>query len=122
MLGALLAIVSGYLVHRWLEGSIRPATRMQRVFEWALPLAFVALAFWLGAQGRDRGDRLGSGSRSASSARPGDSRRCSLARRLNRTAPFAAAARPARSWRSILPWNDAPHVFDRLARPRPSTR
>ncbi len=109
MLGALLAIMSGYLVHRWLEGLIRPATRMQRVFEWALPLAFVALAFWLGAQVVTAGTVSGPVAIGILGA-AGAIAALLLARRLNRTAPFAAALVLATFMAVDFAWNDAPHV------------
>jgi hypothetical protein len=47
VLGALLAIIAGYLVHRWLEGSVAPAGRVQRTIELTIPAALVMLALWL---------------------------------------------------------------------------
>jgi hypothetical protein len=46
VLPALVAIIAGYLVHRWLTGSVPRATRLQRVLERACPvvLIFIALA------------------------------------------------------------------------------
>jgi hypothetical protein len=44
VLGALVAIVAGYLVHRWLNGTVPPATRRQRMLELACPLVLIAVA------------------------------------------------------------------------------
>src|SRR5581483_1977370 len=44
VLGALAAIVAGYLVHRWLEGSVPRPTQVQRIAERAIPVALIALA------------------------------------------------------------------------------
>ena len=44
VLCALLAILSGYLVHRWLSGTVPAATRIQRAIEIACPVVLVALA------------------------------------------------------------------------------
>ncbi len=45
----LLAIVAGYLVHRWLSGTVPAATRVQRALEIACAIAFVAAAFAVAA-------------------------------------------------------------------------
>jgi hypothetical protein len=45
--GALLAMIAGYLVHRWLTGTIAPARRWQRLLEIAIATALVALAVGL---------------------------------------------------------------------------
>jgi hypothetical protein len=42
--GALLAIVAGYLVHRWLEGTVPRPTRTQRAIELAISIALVSTA------------------------------------------------------------------------------
>src|SRR5439155_27193149 len=47
ILGALLAILAGYLLHRWLEGSLPKAGRVQRAIGLALPMGFAAAALWL---------------------------------------------------------------------------
>lgn len=47
VIGALLAIIAGYLVHRWLEGTVPQPTRMQRAIELAVPVVLVAVALWL---------------------------------------------------------------------------
>jgi hypothetical protein len=45
--GALLAIITGYLIHRWLEGSVPRRTRTLRAIELAIPAVLVAIAFGL---------------------------------------------------------------------------
>ena len=51
--GALMAILAGYLVHRWLIGAIAPPRRWQRLAELSIALALVGtatgLALWVGA-------------------------------------------------------------------------
>jgi hypothetical protein len=47
LLGALLAIVAGYLVHRWLEGTVPRPTRAQRAIELGISIALVSMALWL---------------------------------------------------------------------------
>jgi hypothetical protein len=45
--GALLAIIAGYLVHRWLEGRVPCPNRIQRVVELAISIALVSMPLWL---------------------------------------------------------------------------
>src|SRR5262249_14120103 len=47
VLGALLAIIAGYLVHRWLSGTVPRPTRTQRAIELAISIALVSMALWL---------------------------------------------------------------------------
>ncbi len=49
VLCALLAIVAGYLVHRWLSGTVPAATRVQRAIEIAVAGALIATAFAVAA-------------------------------------------------------------------------
>src|SRR5262249_61920516 len=46
---ALIAVIAGYLVHRWLTGTVPPATRRQRAFEIASPIVLIAGALALAA-------------------------------------------------------------------------
>jgi hypothetical protein len=46
--GALIAIVTGYLVHRWLSG-MAPASRVQRIVELGIAAFILAFAIWLSA-------------------------------------------------------------------------
>ena len=47
VLVALVAVIAGYLVHRWLTGSVPTATRRQRALEIACPLVLIAAALAL---------------------------------------------------------------------------
>jgi hypothetical protein len=49
VVGVLLALLTGYLVHRWLAGDVPPAAPWQRAAEIALALALVAAAFAVAA-------------------------------------------------------------------------
>jgi len=46
--GALIAVIAGYLVHRWFDG-LPPATRLQRVIELGIVAFVTAFAIWLSA-------------------------------------------------------------------------
>ena len=46
VLVALVAVIAGYLVHRWLTGTVPPATRLQRALEIACPLVADRRARW----------------------------------------------------------------------------
>src|SRR5262249_56048617 len=48
-LAGLIAVIAGYLVHRWLTGTVPPATRLQRAFEIASPIVLIAGALALAA-------------------------------------------------------------------------
>jgi hypothetical protein len=50
VLVALVAVIAGYLVHRWLTGSVPTATRRQRALEIACPLALIAAALALASR------------------------------------------------------------------------
>ena len=52
VLVALVAVIAGYLVHRWLTGTVPTATRRQRALEIACPLALIAAALALASFGR----------------------------------------------------------------------
>src|SRR6476646_5197544 len=47
VLVALVAVIAGYLVHRWLSGTVPTATRRQRVCEVACPIALIVAALAL---------------------------------------------------------------------------
>jgi hypothetical protein len=47
VLVALIAVIAGYLVHRWLTGTVPTATRRQRALEIACPLVLIAGALAL---------------------------------------------------------------------------
>ena len=54
VLVALIAVVAGYVVHRWLTGTVPPATRLQRALEIACPIALVTAALALAEFGGRR--------------------------------------------------------------------
>src|SRR5262252_5141154 len=47
VLVALIAVIAGYLVHRWLAGTVAPATRLQRALEIGCPIVLIAVALVL---------------------------------------------------------------------------
>src|SRR5262249_4942796 len=47
VLVALIAVIAGYVVHRWLTGTVPPATRLQRGLEIACPIVLIAVALAL---------------------------------------------------------------------------
>ena len=49
ILVALVAVMAGYLVHRWLAGTVPRATRAARALEIACPIVLIAAAFRLSA-------------------------------------------------------------------------
>ena len=125
VLGALVAIMAGYLVHRWLAGLPR-ATVVRRFIEPGLVILIVAFTVWLAATTVGIGAAikpLVTGLCFASLAAA-----CLwLARRLNARAPLAALVALGVFTTADLAWNNAPHessglppaVYDAL---RPDTR
>jgi hypothetical protein len=125
VLGALVAVIAGYLVHRWLTGTVPRATRMQRLFEIACPAILIAVALAV--------------AHSVVGIRPAVIPVATAAvftaaavavlvgaRRLNLRQPIAAVTLIAAFMSVDLAWNDAPHnstalptgLFDAL---RPNT-
>jgi hypothetical protein len=107
VIGALLAILGGYLVHRWLSGTLKPATRAQ----WAIGLA-IAAAIFAGALGAAvHADKLPVATKpiltglAFAAAALGI---LALARRFRRW-PLAAAALVAAFTTADLAWNNAPN-------------
>ncbi len=98
----LLAIVAGYLVHRWLSGTVPAATRAQRVLEIACAVALVVTAFAVAAMVVGIGpaiepvltalDLHGCGDRRAGAGAP---RRCARAGRRRGAAGAVHGRRPA---------------------------
>ncbi|HEV3397192.1 MAG TPA: hypothetical protein VG100_13680, partial [Xanthobacteraceae bacterium] len=124
LIGALLALLAGYLVHRWLSGTVKPATRGQWTAGFAIAGAILAAA--LGAA--SYADSLAAATKPiligiafAAAALI----ILALARRLTQW-PLAAAALVAAFTAADLAWNNAPNestglppaVYDAL---RPDT-
>lgn len=113
VLVALLAIIAGYLVHRWLDGSVPAASRRQRVLELAAIATLVALAFVLAET--VAGVRvvavpvLTAVVFSAAAVAV-----LLLARRLVVSTPLMAVALIATFMSIDLAWNNAPHVSTAL--------
>jgi hypothetical protein len=113
VLGALIAVVAGYLVHRWLVGSVPPATRAQRAAEIAcaaiLIAAAISLAHWVvGAAAAVIPVVTAIGFTAAAILV------LIAARRLNARWPVAALALIATFMAADLAWNHAPHVSTAL--------
>ena len=125
VLGALVAVIAGYLVHRWLTGTVPRAMRMQRLFEIACPAILIAVVLAV--------------AHSVVGIRPAVIPVATAAvftaaavavlagaRRLNLRQPIAAVTLIATFMSVDLAWNDAPHnstalptgLFDAL---RPNT-
>ncbi|MPZ38565.1 MAG: hypothetical protein GEU95_10940 [Rhizobiales bacterium] len=126
VLGALLAIIAGYLVHRWLDGSVSPAGRVQRTIELTIPAALVVLALWLAHKIVSLNVMIMPMVTALVFA--GASIAVLLfARRLQALSPLAAALLLTAFMAADLSWNNAPHVstgrapktFDAL---RPGTK
>jgi hypothetical protein len=113
VLGALIAVIAGYLVHRWLTGTVPPATRLQRALEIACPIVLIAGALAL--------------AHSVVGVRPALLPVMTavvftaaailvllLARRLDARWPAAALGLIAAFMALDLAWNNAPHVSTAL--------
>jgi hypothetical protein len=115
VLVALVAVIAGYLVHRWLTGTVPPATRLQRALEIASPFVLIAAALALAY--------------SVVGVRPvlvpiGTAIFFTgvavlvllLARRLDARRPVAAVGLIAALMAVDLAWNNAPHNSTALPR------
>jgi hypothetical protein len=115
VLVALIAVIAGYLVHRWLSGTVPPATRAQRALELACPFILIAVAAAL--------------AHSVVGIAPAVVPIATaivftavavavllLARRLDAGAPVAAVALIAAFMAVDFAWNYAPHVSTALPR------
>ena len=107
VIGALLAVLSGYLVHRWLSSTVKPATRTQ----WALGVAIAGGILAAGLGSAAHADNLAvatkpilTGVAFAAAALVV----LMLARRLQRW-PLVAAALVAAFTTVDLAWNNAPN-------------
>ncbi|HEY7662230.1 MAG TPA: hypothetical protein VH934_03795 [Xanthobacteraceae bacterium] len=108
VLVALVAVIAGYLVHRWLSGTLAPATRVQRALEIACALILVVAALALAHSVVGVGPALvpvATGVICAALAVAV----LAIARRLNARSPLAAAALIAAFMALDLAWNNAPH-------------
>src|SRR5262249_32822952 len=113
VLVALIAVIAGYLVHRWLAGTVAPATRLQRALESARPLARIvgALAFAASVVGiRPVLVPVATALVFTAAAVAV----LVLARRLDARSPAAAVALIATFMALDLAWNNAPHVSTAL--------
>jgi hypothetical protein len=109
VLGALIAVLAGYCVHRWLEGAITPPTRRQRALEIGILVALVALAVGLAGKVVGLSDAvrpIATGLVGAAAAIAA----LALARACGPRAPFAAATVLAVAMALDFAWNDAPHI------------
>jgi hypothetical protein len=112
VLVALVAIVAGYLVHRWLAGAVPPATRRQRELELAGPAMLIAAVLaiaWSVVGIRPVLVPLVTAIVCTAAAVAV----LLLARRLA-AAPLAAVALLAAFMAADLAWNNAPHVSTAL--------
>ena len=108
VLVALVAVLAGYLVHRWLTGSVPPATRLQRALEIACPIVLIdaALALaWSVVGVRPALVPVATAIVFTAAAVAV----LVLARRLDRRWPAAAAGVVAAFMAVDLAWNNAPH-------------
>jgi len=107
LIGALLALVGGYLVHRLLSGTLKPATRAQ----WAIGLVLAAAILAAGLGAAVHADRLAVAAKPILTGLAFAAAALvvlAAARRLERW-PLAAAALVATFTTADLAWNNAPN-------------
>jgi hypothetical protein len=109
----LVAVIAGYLVHRWLAGSVPTATRRQRVCEVACPIALIVAALMLASSVVGIGPALAPVA-TAMVFTTAAVTILVLARRLNARWPVAAAGLIAAFMAFDLAVNQAPHVSTAL--------
>jgi dolichyl-phosphate-mannose-protein mannosyltransferase len=114
VLVALVAVISGYLVHRWLRGTVPPATARQRAAEIACPVILIAAALSLSHS------VVGAAAAfipvlTAIVFTTAAVMVLILARRLDAQWPLAATGLIAAFMAVDLAWNNAPHVSTALA-------
>ncbi|HKA80489.1 MAG TPA: hypothetical protein VKD43_10655 [Xanthobacteraceae bacterium] len=115
VLVALVAIIAGYLVHRWLTGTVPPVSRAQRLIEIACAIVLIVSALVLAHTVVGIRPAIGpvvTGIVFAVAAIAV----LALARRINAAAPVAAVALLAAFMSFDLGWNNAPHVSTALPR------
>jgi hypothetical protein len=115
VLVALVAIIAGYLVHRWLAGTVPRPTRLQRALEMACAVVLIALALALAHS------VVGIGAvllpiATAIVLTAAAVAVLVLARRLDARMPVAAAGLLAAFMAADLAWSNAPHVSTALPR------
>jgi len=109
VLGALIAVLAGYLVHCWLAGAVGKPTRAQRAVEIAIAPVLIGCAVWLAAEVIGPQGAIASvangllGAAAAIAA-------LALVREFDPRAPFAAATLLALVMAADFVWNAAPHV------------
>jgi hypothetical protein len=113
VLVALIAVIAGYLVHRWLLGTVPPATRRQRAAEIACPVILIAATLSLAHS------VVGAAAAfipvlTAIVFTTAAVIVLMLARRLNARSPVAAVGLIAAFMAVDLAWNNAPHVSTAL--------
>jgi hypothetical protein len=113
VLVALVAVIAGYLVHRWLAGTVPTATRRQRVCEVACPIALIVAALALAFSVVGIGPALAPVA-TAMVFTAAAVTILMLARRLNARWPVAAAGLIAAFMAFDLAVNQAPHVSTAL--------
>jgi hypothetical protein len=113
VLVALVAVIAGYLVHRWLAGTVPTATRRQRVCEVACPIALIVAALALAFSVVGIGPALAPVA-TAMVFTAAAVTILMLARRLNAHWPVAAAGLIAAFMAFDLAVNQAPHVSTAL--------
>jgi hypothetical protein len=117
VLVALVAVIAGYLVHRWLTGTVPRATRLQRALEIACAVVLVvsALALAHSVVGiRPAVVPVATGIVFAAAAVAV----LAVARRINGGAQIVAVALVAAFMSLDLAWNNAPHESTALPRER----
>jgi hypothetical protein len=115
VLGALIALIAGYLVHRWLTGGVPRPSPLARAFEIAVPFVLIAGALTLA--------HFVVGIRpvlvpiaTAIVCTAAAVAILALARRVDARWPLAAVALVAAFMAADLAWNNAPHVSTALPR------
>jgi hypothetical protein len=114
VLGALLAIIAGYLVHCWLEGLVPRPTRTRRAIELAIQIALVAVALWL-AHTMVTIKSVTVPVAAALAFAGGAIAVLFFARRLNALSPLLAMLLLTAFTAADLAWNNAPHMSTGMA-------
>ena len=113
VLVALIALIAGYLVHRWLTGTVAPASRLQRACEIACPVVLVAGALALAYSVVGFAPAVVPVA-SAIVFTAAAIAVLLFARRMNARSPMVATGLIAAFMAVDLGWNNAPHVSTAL--------